>query len=70
MGVILTGIIAAAAIAVGAGFVLRGEQELAWEAYSTPSTRVGDPGQNLVGPNWSGEPGGAPHVAEEEEAAR
>ncbi len=54
MGVILTGIVAAVAIAIGANFVLRAEQEPAWQVYSTESTRVGDPGNNLVGPNWSG----------------
>jgi hypothetical protein len=69
MGVILSGIVVAVALAIGAGVILRGEQELAWEVYSTSSTRVGDPGENLVGPNWSGEPGGNPAVAEEPSAA-
>lgn len=66
MGVILTGIVVAIALAVGAGFVLRGEQEPAWQVYSTDSTRVGNPGANLVGQNWTGEPGGPAAIAEEE----
>lgn len=55
MGVILVGIAAAIVIAIGAGFVLQSDQEPAWQVYSTTSTRVGDPGSNLVGPEWSGE---------------
>ena len=68
MGVVLTGIIAAIVIAVASSFVLRAEQEPAWRVYSNDaSTRVGDPGQNLVGPDYSGEPGGGAAVAEGEE---
>jgi hypothetical protein len=55
MGVILAGIAAVIVIAVGAGLVLRAEQEPAWQVYSTTSTRVGDPGSNLVGPEWTDE---------------
>ncbi len=53
---IFAGIVAATVIAIGAGFVLRdeGRQRLAWEVYSTSSTRVADPGENLVGPAWTG----------------
>ncbi len=69
MGVILGGVVAAVVLAVGAGFVLRGYQEPAYERYTTQSVRVGDPGENLVGPDWSGEPGGSPGVAQEEVAA-
>ena len=68
MGVILIGIVAAIVIAVGSSFVLRAEQEPSWQAYSQDaSTRVGDPGQNLVGADFSGEPGGGANVAEGEE---
>ena len=68
MGVILSGIVVAVVIAVGAGFYLRTEQEPAWQVYSSDaSTRVGDPGQNLVGPDYSGEPGGGAAQAEGEE---
>lgn len=69
MGLILAGIVIAVAISIGAGFILRGEQEPAWEVYSTTSARVGDPGQNLVGPDWSGEPTGTPAAADTEPAS-
>ncbi|MCV0395595.1 MAG: hypothetical protein K5872_17175 [Rhizobiaceae bacterium] len=61
MGMILAGIVVAVAIAFGTGvFLLNAQQqEPAWQAYSTESTRVGDPGHNLVGQNWSGEPEGS-----------
>ena len=59
MGMILTGIVVAVAIAFGAGyyFLNAQQQQPAWQVYSTDSTRVGDPGHNLVGRNWTGEPG-------------
>jgi hypothetical protein len=57
MGMILTGIAVAVAIAVGAGYFMRAEQQPSWMVFSTESTRVGDPGHNLVGANWTGEPG-------------
>jgi hypothetical protein len=69
MGVILGGALAAVVLAVGAGYVLRSYQEPAYERYTTPSVRVGDPGENLVGRDWSGEPLGVPGVAREEAAA-
>jgi hypothetical protein len=55
MGMILTGIVVAIAIALGAGYYMSAEQKTAWVVNSTSSTRVGDPGQNLVGPGWTGE---------------
>ncbi|MYZ50518.1 hypothetical protein [Propylenella binzhouense] len=61
MGVILSGIAAAIIIAAGIGYFMLPERIPAWQAYSkTESTRVGDPGYNLVGRNWTGDPGGAP----------
>ncbi len=59
MGMILTGIVVAVAIAFGAGYFLLNaqQQQPAWQVYSTDSTRVGDPGHNLVGQDWTGEPG-------------
>lgn len=68
MGAILAGIVVAVVIAIGAGMVMRTEQEPAWQVYSSDaSTRVGDPGVNLVGQDWSGEPGGGAVHAEGEE---
>lgn len=55
MGMILTGIVVAAAIGIGAGYYLSAQQEPAWQVFSTDSTRVGDPGENLVGQDWTGE---------------
>lgn len=58
MGIILSGMIIVIAIAFGAGyfFLDTQQQKPAWQVYSTDSTRVGDPGHNLVGQNWSGDP--------------
>ena len=59
MGMILAGLVVAVAIAFGAGdFLLSAQQQQpSWQVYSTDSTRVGDPGHNLVDQNWTGEPG-------------
>lgn len=54
MKVVVLSVIVALALGVGAALVLRSEQTLAYEAYSTSSTRVGDPGENLVGKRWNG----------------
>lgn len=58
MGMILTGIVVAGAIAFGSGYYFLNMQteQPAWQVYSTDSTRVGDPGHNLVGQNWTGDP--------------
>jgi hypothetical protein len=56
MNIVLTGIAAAIVLGLVAAFVMRADETRAWEAYSTSSTRVGDPGYNLVGKGWSGEP--------------
>lgn len=59
MGMILSGIAVAIAIGIGAGYFLVNSQEQqqpTWQVFSTSSTRVGDPGHNLVGQNWNGEP--------------
>jgi hypothetical protein len=54
MNIVLSGIAAALVLGVVAAFALRGAQEPAYETYSTSSTRVDDPGYNLVGPRWNG----------------
>ena len=43
-------------VAAGAAAVLKNEQTLAYQAFATSSTRVSNPGFNLVGKNWSGNP--------------
>ncbi len=54
MKVMLLAVVAAAVLGAGAALVLNRTQERAYEAYSTSGARVGDPGHNLVGPNWTG----------------
>jgi hypothetical protein len=56
MKVILASALAALVLGVGAAFILNTIQEPAYEAYSTTGARVGEPGANLVGPTWSGNP--------------
>ena len=55
MKVIFASVLVAIAIGVAAAFILGMAQQPAYEAYSTSSTRV-EPGHNLVGENWSGNP--------------
>lgn len=57
MKVILASIVVAAVLAVGASFVLTATQRPAHEVYSTSGARVGDPGHNLVGPDYAAKPG-------------
>jgi hypothetical protein len=57
MKVIFGSVLIALLIGVVAAFVLNAAQRPAYKAYSTSSTRVGEPGHNLVGDNWSGNPG-------------
>jgi hypothetical protein len=51
MKAFIAALICAAAIGVGASYVLHMQQETVDVAFSTSSARVGDPGQNLVGVN-------------------
>lgn len=54
MPVIIGSIVLAGILAAGAGYVLLRSQEPVYEAQPLPSVRVGNPGYNLVGPDWSG----------------
>ena len=56
MRAIILGVVAAVACGVIAAIVLSRLQEPAYKAYATSSTRIEDPGYNLVGRDWSGEP--------------
>jgi hypothetical protein len=56
MRAIVSGIVAAIALGVVAAVILAAVQETAYEKYSTTSTRIDDPGFNLVGKTWSGDP--------------
>jgi hypothetical protein len=57
MKMIFASVLIAIVIGVAAAFILNTVQRPAYEVYSTSSTRVGEPGHNLVGENWSGNPG-------------
>lgn len=54
MKALLTGIAVAILVAIGIGYFLPLDPNNAWEVYSTTTTRVGEPGSNLVGPGWTG----------------
>ena len=56
MKVILASALVALGLAVAAGFVLSAQQRTAYEAYSTNGTRLAEPGENLVGGRWNGQP--------------
>lgn len=53
---ILSGLIVALVFAGLAGVAYSRAQRPVYEAQSMPSVRVGDPGSNLVGQNWTGDP--------------
>ena len=54
MKVIIFSAVAALLLGFAAFLVLRTEQRPVYEAYVGDGARVGDPGHNLVGPDWSG----------------
>lgn len=54
MKVIALSVIAALVLGLGAALALRSAQRPAYEVYSTSSTRLSDPGDNLVGKTWNG----------------
>ncbi|MDR7037933.1 MULTISPECIES: hypothetical protein [Methylobacterium] len=55
-------VICAVAIGIAASYILSSSQRFAWQAFSTSSARVSQPGTNLVGPRWTGDATG-PHDA-------
>lgn len=56
MRTLISGIAAAAVLGTIAGFVFFSVNEPAHTVYSASSVRIEEPGSNLVGPNWSGNP--------------
>ena len=56
MRTFIFGIAAAILLAVAAGFVFSTVREPVYEVRSSSSVRVGEPGSNLVGPKWTGNP--------------
>lgn len=56
MRVVLTSIVIAVLLAAGVSFAFYGTQKPVYEVEVAPTVRIGDPGHNLVGPDWSGLP--------------
>ncbi len=56
MKVIFASVLIAIVIGIVAGFVLNSAQKPAYEVYATSATRLDNPGSNLVGNNWTGDP--------------
>lgn len=56
MRMLLTSILAASVIAVAAASILWSVQNPAYVTGSSTSVRVGEPGYNLVGEKWTGNP--------------
>ena len=52
MKILLTGIATAIVLGIIVSFVLPMVGEPAYQAYSTSSARVGEPGHNLIGGAW------------------
>lgn len=55
MKTFIVALVFAALSAAAVSVLLNKFQEPGYVAFSTSGTRVGDPGHNLVGSNWSGE---------------
>jgi len=53
MKVFLAALVFAAIVAVGTSIVLSAIQMPSYVAFSTSGARVGDPGDNLVGSDWT-----------------
>ncbi len=53
---IILSAVATLILAYAAALILNREQEPAYQAFVGSGARVGDPGSNLVGPEWTGEP--------------
>lgn len=56
MRVFISSVVLAVILGVVAAGILWTAQESAYVAYSTSSTRLANPGDNLVGKSWSGNP--------------
>ena len=56
MSTLISGIVAAVVLSAIAGFVFFSVNEPAHTVYSASSVRIDEPGSNLVGENWSGNP--------------
>lgn len=52
MKIVLAGIATAILIGIAVGLIFPSAREPAYQAFATSSVRVGEPGANLVGPEW------------------
>ena len=56
MKAFLAAFVAAIALGVLAMFALTSNQKFAYQAFATTGARVSEPGTNLVGEKWTGDP--------------
>lgn len=56
MNAFIAAVIAAVALGLAAMFVLTNNQELVYQEFATSGARVSEPGHNLVGKAWNGDP--------------
>lgn len=56
MKAFLVAVIAAIGLAVAAMYALTSNQTFAYQAFATSGARVSEPGANLVGEAWTGNP--------------
>jgi hypothetical protein len=70
MKVFLVAVVAAVGLGVVAMFGLSGAQEFAYQKFATSGARVSEPGSNLVGHHWTGDPTPADYTDETREKAK
>ncbi len=56
MKAFVAAVVAAILLGVGAMLALTSNQKFAYQAFATSGARVSEPGTNLVGPRWNGDP--------------
>ncbi|GEP12172.1 hypothetical protein [Methylobacterium gnaphalii] len=56
MKAFVAAVIAAIILGIGAMLALTSSQRFAYQAFATSGARVSEPGTNLVGPRWDGDP--------------
>ena len=69
MPVIVAGIGLAIVISLAMGYVLYASERPVYRTDAAPSVRIDHPGDNLVGPDWSGLYKTPPQASEERETA-
>jgi hypothetical protein len=56
MKAFIAAVLAAVLLGVAAMLALTSNQKFAYQAFATSGARVSEPGTNLVGPRWNGDP--------------